>query len=90
MSVDEELYPFRGRCKYIQYMPSKPAKYGLKFWLHCDSETFFIHGIDMYCGKEECEVGLGQHIVMKLASPILNTGRNITTDNLFTSLALAR
>ena len=31
VAVDEELYSFRGRCPYIQYMPSKPAKHGLKF-----------------------------------------------------------
>ena len=36
-------------------MPSKPDKYGQNLAL-CDSATFFIHGIDMYCGKER-EVG---------------------------------
>ena len=37
VTIDEQLVPFRGRCKFKQYMPSKPAKYGIKiFWL-CDS-----------------------------------------------------
>lgn len=30
--VDEQLIPFRGRCSFKQYMPKKPAKYGLKVW----------------------------------------------------------
>ncbi|GFS02519.1 PiggyBac transposable element-derived protein 4 [Elysia marginata] len=34
LTVDEQLIPFRGRCPIIQYIPSKPAKYGLKlFWI---------------------------------------------------------
>ena len=36
-TVDEQLVPFRGRCPFKQYIPSKPAKYGIKvFWL-CDA-----------------------------------------------------
>ena len=27
-----QLVAFRGRCPFRQYIPSKPAKYGLKFW----------------------------------------------------------
>ena len=30
VTIDEQLVPFRGRCKFKQYMPSKPAKYGIK------------------------------------------------------------
>ncbi|KAI3358342.1 hypothetical protein L3Q82_014779 [Scortum barcoo] len=34
VTIDEQLVPFRGRCKFLQYMPSKPAKYGIKiFWM---------------------------------------------------------
>ena len=33
ITVDEQLMPFRGRCGFLQYLPSKPDKYGLKvFW----------------------------------------------------------
>ena len=31
VTVDEQLYPYRGRYRYLQYMPNKPAKYWLKF-----------------------------------------------------------
>ncbi|XP_070301374.1 piggyBac transposable element-derived protein 4-like, partial [Salvelinus sp. IW2-2015] len=30
VTVVEQLVPFRGRCPFRQYMPSKPAKYGIK------------------------------------------------------------
>jgi hypothetical protein len=33
LKVDEQLIPSRGRCKFRQYMRSKPSKYGIKaFW----------------------------------------------------------
>ncbi|GLD56424.1 piggyBac transposable element-derived protein 4-like protein [Lates japonicus] len=34
----QQLVPFRSHCKFQQYMPSKPAKYGLKIWVTADKE----------------------------------------------------
>ena len=31
LTIDEQLVPFRGHCCFVQYMPNKRAKYGLKF-----------------------------------------------------------
>ena len=53
ITVDEQLFPYRGRCRYIQYIPSKPAKYGLKFWAACDSTTFYCWNLKMHAGREE-------------------------------------
>lgn len=90
-TVDEQLYPFRGRCRFIQYMPSKPAKYGLKFWILADGKNYYISNIELYTGKDDTRTtDLGMHVVLKLVKHIHFTGRNITTDNFFTSLKLAR
>ncbi|CAD7088257.1 unnamed protein product [Hermetia illucens] len=37
VTVDEQLVPFRGRCPFTQYIPSKPHKYGIKIWCLCDA-----------------------------------------------------
>lgn len=45
VAVDEQLVAFRGRCPFRQYMSSKPAKYGIKFWVLCDSATSYAWNI---------------------------------------------
>lgn len=41
LTIDEQLKAFRGRSRFRQYMPSKPAKYGIKFWWITDSATSY-------------------------------------------------
>jgi hypothetical protein len=94
LTIDERLAPYRGRCKFVQYMPSKPAKYGIKLWMCCDAETKYVYNASIYCGKESADAAptkdLGGKVVRQLLEPLHCEGRNITTDNFFTSLALAR
>ena len=52
VTVDETLVPFRGRCSFKQYMPSKPAKYGLKFWCLCDAKTAYCLRMRPYLGTD--------------------------------------
>ncbi|XP_048861754.1 piggyBac transposable element-derived protein 4-like [Brienomyrus brachyistius] len=93
VTVDEQLVPFRGRSKFLQYMPSKPTKYGLKIFWVCDAHIpYAIDGM-VYTGRqpgEEVQKNLGENIVQQLCSRFRNTGRNITTDNFFTSVPLAQ
>lgn len=91
ISIDEQLFPTKARCKFTQYMPNKPHKFGIKFWLAVDVQSkYVINGIP-YLGKDETRnsTPLGEFVVMKLAEPYLHHGRNITTDNFFTSFPLA-
>lgn len=32
ITVDEQLFPTKARCRFTQYMPNKPHKFGIKFW----------------------------------------------------------
>lgn len=90
VTVDEQLLPFRGRCPFTQYIPSKPAKYGIKIWILCDSETFYAYNLEMYIGRNRNarpEVNQGQRVVLTLTEDL--NGRNVTCDNFFTSYSLA-
>ena len=92
ITVDEQLFPTKARCRYTQYMPNKPHKFGIKFWLAVDVQSKYILNGFPCMGKDEtrCSNSLGQFVTLKLAEPYLQRGRNITTDNFFTSITLAK
>ncbi|XP_071567686.1 piggyBac transposable element-derived protein 4-like [Temnothorax nylanderi] len=92
LTIDEQLYPYRSRTKFTQYIPSKPAKYGIKIWWICDAENAYpLQGI-IYAGKsgDVREKNQGERVVKELAAPFKGSGRNITMDNYFTTLPLAK
>lgn len=51
---------------------------------------YVINGL-LYLGKDETRTStpLGEFVVLKLAEPCLDQGRNLTTDNFFTSISQA-
>ncbi|XP_028428447.1 piggyBac transposable element-derived protein 4-like [Perca flavescens] len=92
VTVDEQLVPFRGRCSFRQYMPSKPARYGLKSWVACDAGSSYAWNMQVYTGKSvsgEPERNQGARVVMDLTKR-LRGHRNVTCNNFFTSYELAR
>lgn len=91
LTVDEQLLPFRGRCPFIQYIPNKPAKYGIKIWIVCDSKTYYAYNLEVYVGRNRNttpEVNLGERVVLTLTDGL--NGSNVTADNLFISVSLAK
>ena len=91
VTVDEQLIPFRDRCSFKQYMPSKADKYGMKLFLLCDCLTGYTFNGKPYLGRQgnQRNVGLASDVVKILSSPLHFSGINITTDNWFTSSQLA-
>ena len=90
LTIDEQLFPTKSRCRFTQYMPNKPGKFGIKFCLmHEDNSKYLVNGFP-YLGKDSdrIDVGLGKHVVLNLMKDYLNRGYTITADNFFTSLPL--
>lgn len=52
LTVDEQLLAFRGNCPFRQYIPSKPAKYGLKVFALVDVKTAYTMNLEPYVGKQ--------------------------------------
>ncbi|KAK7925721.1 hypothetical protein WMY93_008031 [Mugilogobius chulae] len=93
ITIDEQLLPTKARCPFTQYMANKPDKFGIKFWVAADVNTKYMLNAAPYLGKDVTRTPgqrLGDSVVLKLAEPFTGKGRNITTDNFFTSLDLAR
>ena len=66
ITVDEQLYPYRGGTRFTQYIPSKPVKYGIKVWWVCDSATSYPIKGQIYTGlapSGERETNQGERVV---------------------------
>jgi hypothetical protein len=94
VTIDEQLVPFRGRCSFVQYMPKKPAKYGIKFWALCDADSRYVLGLEVYAGKigNVVQKNLAANVALRLVDQLPNNvkqGRSITFDRYFTDIKLA-
>ena len=61
VSVDESIIGFKGRLSWIQYLPKKPTKWGMKAWVLADSSNGYTWNWMLYTGREsgaEVEKGL--------------------------------
>ena len=89
LTIDEQLFPCKTRCPFIQFMVNKPDKFGKKFWLLADAQTKYLCGEKPYLGKDpirsRCTDLLGD-VCLNLLQPCFEKGYNVTTDNYFTSL----
>jgi hypothetical protein len=91
LAVDEAMVKFKGRCGFLQYLPSKPCKWGIKSWAIADSESFYLLNFDIYTGKETAQnnnLPLGTRVVTNLVAPYYNKAHHIYFDNFFTSVDL--
>ncbi|XP_073536362.1 uncharacterized protein [Phyllobates terribilis] len=65
ITVDEQLFPSKTRCPFTQYMPSKPDKYGHKYWLAVDKRSKYLANGFPYLGKDDtrrAEDRLADHV----------------------------
>lgn len=94
LTIDEQLMPLKSRCPFIVFMPNKPDKFGLKFWILAEVESRYVVNIIPYLGKQERlmrgDMSLSQSVVMRLTDPVKNKGYNICHDNFFSTLENAK
>ncbi|XP_041420032.1 piggyBac transposable element-derived protein 4-like [Xenopus laevis] len=96
--IDESLLLFKGRIKFRQYIPSKRARYGIKFYKLCESSSGYTSFFMIYEGKDSqldppgCPLDLtvSGKIVWELITPLLGRGYHLYVDNFYTSILLFR
>jgi len=93
LTIDGMLVVFRECCSFIQYIPSKPAKYGLKIFALCDAKSFYTGNLEIYCGKQPDGLydmsSMPFNIVMRLLDHVVGSNRYLTCNNWYTSYPLA-
>ena len=96
LTIDEQLLEYHGRVRFRQYIATKPGKYGIKiFWVNEAESGYALHGC-VYIGEttlsasERHGMSVPEAVTLKVCKPFLEKGYNITSDNWFTSLPLAK
>ena len=84
-NIDEMLLKFWGHCRFRQYMPSKPGRYGIKHWILVDAENhYYYNAIPTPCipwQRKQCTcIESGCPSCQKLVEPLKGSNRNITCD----------
>ena len=88
-TVDEAMIGFKGKHSYVQYLPAKPIKHGIKVWMRYDSKSAYLHEFDMYLGHQQNSThGLAYDAVMKLCQHIAGENHHLYCNNYFTSILL--
>ncbi|KRX37671.1 PiggyBac transposable element-derived protein 4 [Trichinella murrelli] len=90
VTVDERLIPSKSRRSFRQYIPKKPAKYGIKVWTLCDAKTSYAWNMQIYTGKRASGIhgkNQGMRVVIDLTAGL--KGNNSICDHFFTSHELA-
>ncbi|KAG8223608.1 hypothetical protein J437_LFUL003476 [Ladona fulva] len=92
--VDESLLLWKGRLSWRQFIPSKRSRFGMKFFVLCESISGYIWKFLIYTGKDTMfgekykDESITGRIVLDLSDSLLDKGYTIYLDNWYTSPAL--
>ncbi|XP_035226117.1 uncharacterized protein LOC118198532 [Stegodyphus dumicola] len=93
-SDEEDATDSNSRTLFISTVHAKkPAKYGIKIFALVDARTFFTCNLEVYAGTQPqspYHVNNSSVEVVKRLTEKLNSGRNVTVDNWYTSYELAK
>jgi len=90
VSLDEQMIGTKCRVGFIQYMPKKPKKFGIKVWVLCEALSGYCLQFQIYTGAKEgtSEKGLTYRVVFDLMDIYLTKNHHLYFDNFYTSLTL--
>ena len=93
LTINEQLFPMKNRCPFIVFMPNKPEKFGMKFWVLAEVSSKYVCNILPYLGTLEKEQRngkpLAENVVMRLTAGFHKRGYNVTTVIFFTTVKVA-
>ena len=94
IAIDESMIKYCGRAiSWVQYMPRKPIKHGIKVFALCCSKTGVLVAFLVYTGKATTSedwsaVGVCDRLIGMSGLINKGIGRILYTDNWYTSIAL--
>jgi len=56
LTVDEQLFPTKARCRFTQFMPNKPDKFRIKFWILAKLNSKYCLNLNRILAKMKKEL----------------------------------
>ena len=90
LTADEQMVGTKCRIGFIQYMPKKPEKIGIKISSLCEAWTGYCFQFQVYTGKENVQdKGLTYRVVTDLLKDrYYHRNHHVYFDNFFTTIEL--
>ena len=101
LAVDEASCPFKGRLGFKMYNPRKPARFHIRLYEVCESESGYCSGVEIFTGNKNSKcvasskpLDPGCTVTTKLVlgllqrSNLLDQGYHVYMDNYYTSVEL--
>ena len=99
IAMDEYLSLWKGRLSFRIYIPSKRERYGVKFFMLCESKPGYLSSFIIYTGsstdyghiaddmllKPWAQYKSRSKVVLSLVKPFFNQGYILRLDNYYTS-----
>lgn len=90
IAIDESLMKFKGCLSYKQFNPSKRARFGIKFYKLCESDSAYCYEFKIYTGhdKTNYDDSASESVVKELSESVLHRGHTLYIDNWYSSRKL--
>ena len=91
LSIDEQIIGTKSRISFIQYMPKKSKKFGIKVWVLFEAKTGYCLQFQIYTGKSEnegAERGLTYRVILDLLHNYLGKNFHVYFDKFYASYKL--
>nr|XP_022921145.1 piggyBac transposable element-derived protein 4-like [Onthophagus taurus] len=87
IAIDESLMKFKGRLSYRQFNPSKRARFGVKFYKLCESDSGYCYEFKIYTGHDKInrDDSASESVVKELSESVLHRGHTLYIDNWYSS-----
>ena len=94
VTIDESMIKYMGRAVFfVQYMPAKPIKHGIKVFVVCCALSAVLLGFKVYVEKEDDADNSALSVCDELVNEAFLMGHRgymLYTNNYYTSMALAK
>ncbi|XP_071372964.1 piggyBac transposable element-derived protein 4-like [Centroberyx affinis] len=89
LAIDERMVKSKGRSGFMDYVKSKPARWGFKLWVIVTSDSGYTLDFNIDMGSSNSHVtDFASKIVETLVQPFRDQGHNVFFDSFYTSPAL--